>query len=371
MRGGDYAVEAHQEMTELSMDHRYRDIFLCESYAHLQSFREHLIHLAENKEEQAELQEVFRNIHTIKGMAATMGFADMAHLTHEIEDALDLIRKGKRVITAELLELLTCSGVILGQMLDDIGSGGRGASDSGCAATLAAAVRSMCFGHRGQEETNQISVHRAVKLYGQDSDVLKEGFLHRRVPLHMLFNQCAQMISETARALGKEARLTIEGGDIELEYAQIAALTEPIIHLLRNALAHGIEFPHERIAKGKPRMGEIGIFAHCEGDHLFIILTDDGAGIDTAVIRRQAVEQGLLTYAQVQHLSEAQVLWLIALPGFTTASEVTELSGRGVGMDAIYKKITAISGQLAIETHLDRGVSFKIRLPYVADLVSA
>ena len=71
MRGGDYAVEAHQEMTELSMDHRYRDIFLCESYAHLQSFREHLIHLAENKEEQAELQEVFRNIHTIKGMAAT------------------------------------------------------------------------------------------------------------------------------------------------------------------------------------------------------------------------------------------------------------------------------------------------------------
>ena len=125
MRGGDYAVEAHQEMTELSMDHRYRDIFLCESYAHLQSFREHLIHLAENKEEQAELQEVFRNIHTIKGMAATMGFADMAHLTHEIEDALDLIRKGKRVITTELLELLTCSGVILGQMLDDIGSGGR------------------------------------------------------------------------------------------------------------------------------------------------------------------------------------------------------------------------------------------------------
>ena len=179
------------------------------------------------------------------------------------------------------------------------------------------------------------------------------------------------MISETARALGKEARLTIEGGDIELEYAQIAALTEPIIHLLRNALAHGIEFPHERIAKGKPRMGEIGIFAYCEEDHLFIILTDDGAGIDTGVIRRQVVEQGLLTYAQVQHLSEAQVLWLIALPGFTTASEVTELSGRGVGMDAIYKKITALSGQLAIETHLDRGVSFKIRLPYTADLVSA
>lgn len=365
-------VEVYQEMAgKLSMNCRYRDLFLCESYAHVQSFRENLIRLAENTEKQAALQEIFRNVHTIKGMAAAMGFTEMTHLTHVLEDVLDLTRKGKRMLTTELLELLIRSCAVLSEMVDDISSGGSGAPDTECTAALATAVHSARSMYKGWEEGAQNSLYRTVKLCGKKSDVLKEEFLHRKVPLHILFNQCAQMVYETAQTLGKEARLTTEGGDIALEYTQIIALNELMIHLLRNALTHGIEFSHERVAKGKSRMGEIGIFAHCERDSLFIIVTDDGAGIDTDSIRRQATAQGLLTPAEAQHFTDAQILWLIALPGFTTVSQVTEFSGRGVGMDAVYKKITALSGELTIETHPDRGVSFKIRLPYTAALERA
>ena len=193
----------------------------------------------------------------------------------------------------------------------------------------------------------------------------------RMVPVSAVFNRFPRMVRDVSKELGKEINLTIEGEETELDRTVIDEIGDPIMHLLRNSLDHGVESPDAREAKGKPRVGEVGLIARHEGNNVVIMITDDGAGINADVIRRKAVEKGMISQDEADRLDDADAVRLIFLPGFSTAEQITDISGRGVGMDVVRSKIEALSGHVDVETHIDEGSIFKIKLPLTLAIIQA
>lgn len=193
----------------------------------------------------------------------------------------------------------------------------------------------------------------------------------RMVPVSQVFNRFPRMVRDITKELNKEINLTIEGEETELDRTVIDEIGDPIMHLLRNSLDHGVEMPDERVAKGKPRVGEVGLIARHEGNNVVIMVTDDGAGIDADKIRRKAVEKGLYTQEEVDKLDDADAVRIIFLPGFSTAEKISDISGRGVGMDVVRSKIEALSGHVDVETHVNEGSVFKIKLPLTLAIIQA
>ena len=161
----------------------------------------------------------------------------------------------------------------------------------------------------------------------------------RMVPVSQVFNRFPRMVRDLAKELDKDINLTIEGEDTELDRTVIDEIGDPLMHLLRNSLDHGVEHPDEREAKGKPRTGEVGLIARHEGNNVVIMVTDDGSGINADKIRNKAVEKGMVTRDEADALPDADAVRLIFLPGFSTAETITDVSGRGVGMDVVRSKI--------------------------------
>ena len=193
----------------------------------------------------------------------------------------------------------------------------------------------------------------------------------RMVPVGQVFNRFPRMVRDLAKELDKDINLTIEGEETELDRTVIDEIGDPLMHLLRNSLDHGIEHPDDREAKGKPRTGEVGLIARHEGNNVVIMVTDDGSGIDAEVIRRKAVEKGMISQDEADNLSDADAVRLIFLPGFSTAEKITDVSGRGVGMDVVRSKIESLGGHVDVETKIDEGSVFKIKLPLTLAIIQA
>ncbi len=557
------------------MDNQYMDMFLDESHEHLQSLNEGLLRLEENMEEISAVNDIFRNAHTLKGMSATMGFAKIAELTHEMEDVLDLVRKEQLKLNEDIMDTLFKCLDSLEQMVDSVGNGeaedvvdvsdlvaklssiSKGTPAPAAAAPAAAsssapaaggagagtdldldeidldvmkkakeagmhifhvkvtlmetcvlkAARSVMVMHALDEVGDVIksippaedleqekfersfdvvvatgadaqAVQNAVDSVSEIEDVLVEmldpdklgkseapapaaapaaaapaataaapaakkeaakpaaapakkqhqsqsvrvdiekldtlmnlmgelvinkvrleqiGQTHRlsdlmetleqmdrvtgdlqnivmkvrMVPVSAVFNRFPRMVRDVSKELGKEINLTIEGEETELDRTVIDEIGDPIMHLLRNSLDHGVESPDAREAKGKSRTGEVGLIARHEGNNVVIMITDDGAGIDADKIRRKAVEKGMITQEEADRLDDADAVRLIFLPGFSTAEQITDISGRGVGMDVVRSKIEALSGHVDVETHIDEGSVFKIKLPLTLAIIQA
>ncbi|KRT35631.1 chemotaxis protein CheA [Acetomicrobium hydrogeniformans] len=193
----------------------------------------------------------------------------------------------------------------------------------------------------------------------------------RMVPVAYVFDRFPRMVRDLCRNLGKEAELFIEGSETELDRTVIDEIGDPMIHLLRNALDHGIETPQERISKGKPRKGSITIAAFQEGNSVLIEVMDDGRGIDPGEIKKKAVEKGVITKEEAEFMPEDEALALVCLPGFSTSEKVTDLSGRGVGMDVVKNKVESLGGQFHITSKVDEGTKVTIKLPLTLAIVLA
>ena len=193
----------------------------------------------------------------------------------------------------------------------------------------------------------------------------------RMVPVSQVFNRFPRMVRDVTKELNKEINLTIEGEETELDRTVIDEIGDPIMHLLRNSLDHGVEMPDDRVAKGKPRVGEVKLIARHEGNNVVIMVTDDGKGIDPDVIRRKAVEKGLFSQDEVERMDDADAVRIIFLPGFSTAEKISDISGRGVGMDVVRSKIESLSGHVDVETHVNEGSVFKIKLPLTLAIIQA
>lgn len=193
----------------------------------------------------------------------------------------------------------------------------------------------------------------------------------RMVPISYVFDRFPRLVRDLCKSLGKEARLVIEGKETELDRTVVDEIGESLVHLIRNALDHGIETPEEREAKGKKREGTVRIAAYQEGNSVIVEVADDGRGIDADLVRRKAVEKGLYSAEEAQALSDEDAIKLVFLPGFSTTDKVSDLSGRGVGMDVVKSKVESLGGQFAVHSKLDRGTRVVIRLPLTLAIVLA
>ena len=193
----------------------------------------------------------------------------------------------------------------------------------------------------------------------------------RMVPVSQVFNRFPRMVRDLAREIHKDLNLVITGEETELDRTVIDEIGDPLVHLLRNSIDHGIEVPEEREAAGKSPTGQVSLIARYEGNNVIIEVVDDGHGIDVNRIRRKAVEKNVLTQQEVDALDDNEALRLIFLAGFSTAETVTDISGRGVGMDAVKNKIESLGGNIDLETNLGKGSKFKIRLPLTLAITQA
>jgi two-component system chemotaxis sensor kinase CheA len=201
---------------------------------------------------------------------------------------------------------------------------------------------------------------------------LQSGILEvRMVPLGQIFDKLARMAKKLTRELGKEIELEVHGSDVELDKLIVEELSDPLMHLLRNALDHAIEGPEARRRAGKPAAGRITLRAAQKGSHVRITVADDGAGIDEARVREVAVARGLVAADEIDGLTRREVLNLIFVPGFSTARRVTSLSGRGVGMDVVKNNIAALSGMIDLHSAPGEGTRFEITLPVTLAIIRA
>ena len=189
------------------------------------------------------------------------------------------------------------------------------------------------------------------------------GLRTRMVPVEAIFRRFPRMVRDLAGALGKEVELIIQGEDTELDKTVAEQIVDPLVHLLRNSLDHGVELPTVRVERGKPARGTVRVEARQEGDNIVIEIADDGAGMDHNRIARKAIEKGVISQDQLATMSHREILDLIFLPGFSLAEKVSDVSGRGVGMDVVRSNMKKLNGAVEIDSELGKGSCIRLRLP--------
>jgi two-component system chemotaxis sensor kinase CheA len=522
---------------------RYAELFLTESREHLSAINHALLEMEQNGGTADTVGALFRAVHTVKGMSATMGYHDVADLSHELETLLERVRRGDLAVTSPLMDVLFKAADTLESAIENAvadgppvkiakiierlkavstdaasGNGGNGGSaprrTSGKAARQRAAkkaatplsvptvgadpgtivkvtlvadtplpgVRAVMvlnkiralgkvvavdppeddFGHDGfngcftctmigpalapeieqavrlagdvdtvqitgapvlavrrgttvlqavgNEETGvkqqrhvRIDLRRLdslMNLIGElvitrgrlfeigrgladpaldDSlaqasrligDLQDEIMTCRMVPVWQVFDRFPRLVRDAARTLGKDVTLEIEGKEIELDRSMLDEIGDPIVHLLRNAVDHGIETPDERTQQGKPAVGRLTLSAARDRSNVLIRVSDDGRGIDRGKVLRKARDTGLIDPATAE-LTDEELMRLISKPGFSTAEAVTEISGRGVGIDAVQNRVRALGGSVDIRTAPGRGTTVTARLPLTLAIMRA
>jgi chemotaxis protein histidine kinase CheA len=315
------------------MDELLRE-FLTETSEGISVLDVELVKLERTPDDPSLLGNIFRLVHTIKGTCGFLGLPRLERLAHAAETVLGKIRDGELAATPEAVTLIL-------ESLD------------GIKAILAALESSE------------------AEPAGSDA-VRQEGVIETRMrPIGSAWARLPRIARELARELGKKIELRMLGAETELDRQVLEMIRDPLTHMVRNSGDHGIEGPAERIAKGKPESGTITIEAFHRGGHIVIEIGDDGRGLDTDKIKRKVLSMGLASEAELAAMSEPQIQQFILKPGFSTASQVTSVSGRGVGMDVVRANIAKIGGSLEIKSRSGEGSAFTIKIPLTPAIVSA
>lgn len=215
----------------------------------------------------------------------------------------------------------------------------------------------------GNGSTNEALVKAVANLDVVTADLQTSVMKTRMQPIKKVFGRFPRVVRDLARSLRKEINLELVGEETDLDKNLVEALADPLVHLVRNSVDHGIEFPEIREANGKPRVGQVVLSAEQEGDHILLSISDDGAGMDPVKLRTIAVEKGLFDEDTANRLSDTEAYNLIFAPGFSTKKEISDVSGRGVGMDVVKTKITQLNGTVEIKSELGKGTRFIIKVP--------
>lgn len=405
--------------------------FRSEAEENLSSMEEALVELEETPGDQEILHTIFRVAHTLKGNAAALGFTGMTEFAHSLEDCLDRLLKGTAQAGTGLITALLKSVDALRELLEASLAGdiemqashrqllarvkeesGEKPSTAGEAAPSAPPVERRSPPGRRREDvlvwsertqtlrvdiekldrmlnlTGEIAIARgrirqvldelaghggeaALEVH-RDSDRLfldlQELVMKiRMVPIGPTFRQHIRTVRDLATASGKQARLEIEGEDVEVDTTVVNMIRDPLTHMLRNAMDHGIETPERRRAAGKDPCGVVRLCAFHETGNIVIQLIDDGGGLNRKRIAERAMARGLVS--DPEKLSDAELHRLIFEPGFSTAEKVTDVSGRGVGMDVVRRNIEALRGTVAVESQEGAGTTLTVRLPLTLAII--
>ena len=228
------------------------------------------------------------------------------------------------------------------------------------------------FGQRFPKDPLRATFSDAMAFQARVLNDLQRSVMKiRMVPVDQLFRRFPRTVRDVARQCGKDVELVVRGGDTDLDKSILDSIAEPLMHILRNAIGHGIETTAERTQLGKKPQGTLRLNAYHQGNQVVIEIADDGKGISIEKVRQRAISQGLLTAEDASLLTEAETLELILRPGFSTAEEITELSGRGVGLDVVRSVLARLKGTVQIDTAVGRGTTFRLRLPLTLAILRA
>jgi len=402
---------------------KYAALFQTESREQLSTMNVELLALERAPTATEPVSAVFRAVHTMKGMSATMGYATVTALAHELESLLDRVRHGELAVDQTVTDALFAAVDALERAVEIEVAGGsaeaesapalgrlqalarmRASSDAGDVSPFTAEMQVPTVGAASHvTRTVRVDLERLDGLMnlagelliarGRLTDVAHEigdpaldealsqasrliSELHeeimasRMVPVGQVFDRFPRLVRDAAHSLGKEIELTLEGREIELDRSMLDEIGEPIVHLLRNAADHGIERPEDRVRTGKPRAGQLTLAVTRERQMVTMRVEDDGRGIDRDRVLARARAQGLVD-ATVESLSDEELVRVISRPGFSTADRVTDLSGRGVGIDVVLTRVRALGGAVEIRTAPGEGTNVTLRLPVTLAIVRA
>ncbi len=393
-----------------------RDDFLIESQEILERLGPSLAEL-EREGHPDLLKSLFRDVHTLKGTAGFVGLVTFQTLAHKLEDLFGALRDETLGVTPELIDVIFEGVKVLSDLRDDVARGGSGERDIASlvehleraleAKPLPALSEADAFSMDDSPESSQEDtfrpestlrvkvdlLDRLIMLVGElitarnalqaSAERLQDAVLidqtsvigrlirslqtevtnMRLIPVARLFERFTGVVRTLGREHGKEVNLRIEGGDTPVDRTVFEQMYEPLVHLLRNAIDHGLESPEERRKVGKPKTAKICLSAERQGDVVVIRVADDGRGIDPDRVREMAIGKGVLSPAEIAALSDDQVVRLIFRSGFSTKNQVTGTSGRGVGLDVVVEHVRRLRGSLDIETRLGEGTTFILQLP--------
>jgi two-component system chemotaxis sensor kinase CheA len=225
---------------------------------------------------------------------------------------------------------------------------------------------------QARSNSNDDQIAETITHLGRITDQLQEEVMHiRMLPISSSFGKFPRMVRDMSQKIGKPIDVVIHGEETEMDRSMIEEINDPLIHLVRNSVDHGIESPEERRAAGKPERGTITLTARHEQGRIILTVEDDGGGIDGEKLRKSAVQKGLITAEEAAALSEEQSIDLMFMAGLSTAQKVTDISGRGVGLDIVSTNIQRVNGSIQVETKIGVGTQFKIVLPLTLAIVPA
>ena len=461
------AIEIEEERAPEDMEALLPD-FIAAARDNVEAINRGLAVLEKEPANNEILQEVYRNAHSLKGSAMTMGFERMGKLAHHMEDVLRALQKSQLPVTTEACDALYETNDALTVMLDTLAASKRIRVDAestmarlanllpelqpavgavvaepvrpvtesvpvsetsvstmdtvrvtttkldelvNLAAEAAVAQQHLASEIDGlmqiRDKWRQLRIHDydavhsaeparetglvsklfefgdsledmgrrlqdAAENAGRHIETLQHRSMEiRMLPLALVLNTLPRAVRDLSRQFGKKVAFTVKGEETTIDKRILEQIGDPLIHLLRNALDHGLEAPDVRRSAGKPELGTIRLEAKQEGAKVLIILEDDGQGIDCQLLKKAALEKGLVDEREIAGWSEAQLLELIFLPGLSTSGLVTDVSGRGVGMDVVRANVDRLKGQVEIASEVGKGTTFTISLPLTLATVHA
>ena len=377
------------------------------------------------------LDTIFRFVHTVKGNCGFFDFPRLERLSHAAEDALAECRAERREPDSTLVSAVLAIIDRISEMTDAIGAGEEfpeGGDDAlinalqpretidivgDLASAKADHLTTEISDDPSTPKTARTSVQRSIRLStelldevmkGVSDMVLARNDLARRLReagdqpgidgpfdrlsailtdvrasitrmrmqrLEHLFTTFPRLVRDLSTELGKQVMVDFEGGEVELDREMVEMVRDPLTHIIRNAIDHGLEGPGERLKTGKREIGLLKFAARQAGNQITIVITDDGRGIDTDRLAAKAVAAGIYTQSEVDEMSERRRHYLIFEPGLSTAEQVSSVSGRGVGMDVVRANIERVGGSIAVSSKPDEGTSFFLRLPLTLSIIAA
>lgn len=428
---------------------QFKEMFLSEAREYLTAMNSALLFLEKGPDNMEAINEIFRVSHTLKGMAATMGYDKITQLTHQMENVLDKLRKKEIFANENTVEVLFECFDALEKLMNEISTEGKESTDIGSildeinsiltsqttkkigvevkrtenveeksigvefpqqltsteqkqVTTEKGEVPAVSTGIKAQSVRikiehldklmnlvgelviNKARLHQVMQNYGISevlttmsqfdritTDLQEEVLKTRMVPVKQIFDRYPRMVRDLAKRLSKEVEFEMIGSEIEIDRTLLEEINEPLVHLLRNAIDHGLESPQEREQKGKPKSGLVQLIAKREKGFCIIEVRDDGKGMDVEEIKKKSVEKGIISDKEAEGLSEEGVFMLVCHPLFSTAKQITDISGRGVGMNVVKNLVESFNGKLEIISKKGEGSSFIIYLPLTLAIIAA
>ena len=386
---------------------------MAEALEYYDAMSRHLSELERNPQETSALNELFRLMHNLKANARAMGFVEMGEVAHKMETLFGQIRGQERSFTGALVGMTFQAVDTLGGMIRAVGSGQQTVDAQALLTNLDQLIKGEepvqpqvepteeqadADASRKLELSDLVSIpvkklDKLLNLVGElvidrdriltlatelGSPALQATARHlfrisddlqysvmdvRLIGAGVLLNKFPRVVRDVASAESKQVELSLSGQDVQIDRNVLQLITDALLHIVRNAVSHGLENPADRQAAGKPAVGRLSISALTERDDVLLQVQDDGRGIDTEAVRRKAVRQNMLSAEAAADLDEQAVWALLFEPGFSMAEQITDISGRGVGLDVVKLAIDSLGGRLRVSSELGKGTTFTLVLP--------